>query len=289
MYPPNKLHHKIYNHYCYRKVVKNAMVSPTFTEPSNTHAVWITGLFRSGTTILSRLLKECGANFGPQEDLLESIGTRSKLAPDGFLENYLFMEYSVFQLYHAGGWGDKLPTKDFIEPTEIRHEQFVDHCIRKMHDDRISNKDKIRILKSFGPGNLDTYLNSFMVDAPYVKNPHFCLMSDHMNKWWPNGKFVVIFKHPKHAVSSATKVSPRVDEQLYNNYYAGLVSQKNVLFLYYNDLITQGEHVITNLCKELSLDYNRQCINLIDKNAKIVNDASDNAVFNQMLNKRFGQ
>lgn len=289
MYPPNKLHHRIYNSYCYNKIVKNALVPLTFNAPSDTSAVWLTGLFRSGTTILSKCLELCGANFGPTEDLLQSKGARASLAPDGFLENYMFMEYSVFQLYHAGGWGDIEPSKPFKNPVDIKHDEFVDHCVRKMHDDRISNINKVRLLKSYGPNNLDQYLNSFDTDKPYVKNPHFCLMADHLKQWWPNSKFVVIFKHPAHAIESAKKVSPRVDETLYNSYYSKLIGQKNVHLVFYNELISHTEKIISALCQELSLEFNSDCLGLINKNSAIFSDGSDNTVFNELMSNRVGQ
>lgn len=264
-------------------------MTSTFNSPSNTPVVWLTGLFRSGTTILSKCLELCGAKFGPQEDLLQSKGTRATLAPNGFLENYLFMEYSVFQLYHAGGWGDQVPKKQFKSPVDINHEQFVDHCVRKMHDDRISNRNKARILKSYGPNNLDQYLSSFNTDNPFVKNPHFCLMADHLNKWWPSSTFVVIFKHPDQALESAKRVSPRADETLYNSYYSPFIGQKNAHLVYYNDLVYQTEKIMPTLCQELSLEFNSNSKELIKIDSAPISTDSDNKIFNELMNNRIGQ
>ena len=68
-----------------RRPVKNADPAVTATAP-----LFIGGMFRSGTSLVTKLLIDSGFDAGPENHLLQPIGFRKTLNPNGFFENYLF-------------------------------------------------------------------------------------------------------------------------------------------------------------------------------------------------------
>ena len=67
--------------------------------------VCITGMHRSGTSMVARILLECGVDLGPREDLLEpNTGNR-----EGYWENRRFNELNDRLLDRLGGGWDVPP------------------------------------------------------------------------------------------------------------------------------------------------------------------------------------
>lgn len=79
----------------------------------------ITGMFRSGTTITASLLQLLGFHAGPKDHLLGAIGPRKSLNPEGFLENYPFMDLSMYVFYLTNSYGDAPPEKDQLEKLNL--------------------------------------------------------------------------------------------------------------------------------------------------------------------------
>lgn len=67
--------------------------------------VCITGMHRSGTSMIAHLLKECGLYLGPDEKLIEPAPDN----PDGFWENIDFLEINDQILSEFGGGWDLVP------------------------------------------------------------------------------------------------------------------------------------------------------------------------------------
>lgn len=229
-----------------KRVLKRTLANLEFDvtkklSPDNAlQPLWVTGLFRSGTSITTKIIATLGGDLGPANELLQAKGPRKKLNPDGFFENYLFMDLSMFILHKLGSWGDKPPSASQIanfDLNSIDHAEFCEFTLVEVHDDRISNKDKSSVLKRFSAKHLDAYLKTQFQGIPVVKNPHFCLMPELLNKFWPSGTFLVVFRDPEATLLSAQKVTPRANEELYNTYYERMLAQPNAVFFCYEDML----------------------------------------------------
>ncbi len=211
----------------------------------NIKPLLITGLFRSGTTITARLFNEMGYSAGPDEDLLKARGERKTLNPEGFLENYFFMDISTYLFHKSASWGDIPPGIDNIERMELqnndRHE-LAKFSIIRLHDDRISNLQKLKILAGYNVCEPARYLEANFSDRSFIKNPHFAVLFPYFKKLFPASKVVFVFREPEAAVNSAKKVSPAANYDLYNSYYETAVKEhkagnKNIIFLSYENLV----------------------------------------------------
>src|SRR5512146_1568432 len=67
--------------------------------------VCITGMHRSGTSMIARLLNLCGLYLGPDSD----ISLTAEDNPEGFWENVHFLRLDDEILSELGGAWDKLP------------------------------------------------------------------------------------------------------------------------------------------------------------------------------------
>jgi hypothetical protein len=215
----------------------------------------ITGLFRSGTTITARIVNEMGFSAGPDDHLLKAIGSRKELNPDGFLENHFCMELSMYLLYKTNSWGDTPPGKLSVESLELGEEDdnaMVAFLLMKIHDDRISNMNKLKAQLQGSASHPENYFNFNFAGRSFVKNPHIAVLFSYFKKLFPQSQVLVVFRNPFDAVNSAKKVSPFVNYKLYNSYYKELISEfrngnKNILFFSYDNLIQNSENSLANL------------------------------------------
>lgn len=230
--------------------------------PSNEECtpIWITGLFRSGTSVTTNILMHMGVDLGPSQHLLKAKGQRRKLNPDGFFENYLFMDLSLYLFHLTNSWGDQPPSKDRlrnIDITRIDYNAFIRYSLMEVHDDRISNINKLRVLRKYYPANIKTYLNEHFKKPFAVKNPHFAVLTPILKKEWPKSTFLVVFRYPESTISSAQKVTPRADYLLYTAYYKALLDDKNINAIYfsYDHLIHNPRYSIEILAKQFQLTH----------------------------------
>lgn len=224
-----------------------------FIKPKTAHQtinpLLITGLFRSGTTITSRIIKDMGFSAGPDNHLLKAIGSRKGLNPEGFLENHFCMELSMYLFYKTESWGDSPPAKLRVESLELSEEtdnEMVAFSLMKIHDDRISNMNKLKTQLQGSASHPNLYFNSNFTEKSFVKNPHIAILFPYFKKLFPQSKVLVVFRNPFDAVNSAKKVSPLVNYELYNSYYEELCSEyksgnKNIVFFSYDNLIQNTE------------------------------------------------
>lgn len=79
------------------------------TEESSSTTICVTGMHRSGTSMIARLLHDCGVDFGPEDELQQPVPDNT----EGYFENRQFVKLNEDILAHFGGsWLDppRLPT-----------------------------------------------------------------------------------------------------------------------------------------------------------------------------------
>ncbi|MCW3086370.1 MAG: Sulfotransferase family protein [Bacteroidetes bacterium] len=197
--------------------VKNADPAVAATAP-----LFIGGMFRSGTSLVTKLLMDNGFDAGPENHLLQPIGFRKTLNPTGFFENYLFMEWSMLYMKLHGMSGASMNEPErwkTIMEMNIREEEFARFCILENSDDRISNKNKVDVLKNYSSSNLDQYIQQNFGANPIIKNPHFTLFFNTMFQHWPHSKLLLVFQHPQQVLNSVNSKMLPVDPLLYKRYY----------------------------------------------------------------------
>lgn len=255
--PKNKWHFELYNRNTFRQTMRrinfDAERNP---EVSAVEPVWVTGMFRSGTSIITRILQAIGGNLGPDDHLLQAKGARAVLNPEGFHENYLFMDLSLYLFEQLNAWGDRPPKHAEVEDLDLDdfdHDDFCQYSIVKVHDDRISNVNKRKVLQDYGWANIDEYVANQFKGVPVIKNPHFALLTPVLDRIWPNGKYLVVVRHPGAVLRSALRVTPRADALLYEAYYQALLSHPNAIIVSHEGLLQHPESSVKAMANALGL------------------------------------
>lgn len=227
------------------------------TSSESSAPLLITGLFRSGTTITSRIVNEMGFSAGPEDHLLKAIGSRKELNPDGFLENHFCMDLSMYLFYKTNSWGDAPPSKKTVEEIKLTDDnEMIYFSMVNIHDDRISNVNKIKTQLQGSASRPKNYFDVNFTGRSFVKNPHISVLFPYFKKLFPQSQVLVIFRNPFDAVNSAKSVSPLVNYELYNSYYEELCSEfkagnKNIFFFSYDNLILDPESSVQRLSERL--------------------------------------
>ncbi|MFT6923814.1 MAG: hypothetical protein ACJA1C_002834 [Crocinitomicaceae bacterium] len=249
-----------------RKKTKKNTVTDKEDQP-----IWITGLFRSGTSLTTRILSILGVDLGPEEHLLKAKGSRELLNPEGFQENYLFMDWSLKVFRDLDSWGHAPPSHASVEAydNKIDAKAFAYHSIVEIHDDRISNVDKLKAIRNSSPSNFEAYLSEYFKPPFAIKNPHFSILFPILQRQWANSKFLVVFRNPDDTIASAKKVAPTADYSLYLEYYSRLLeSDLDAIYFSYDALIDHPEKSIKALALALKLDASgaEQAVGLVNAN-----------------------
>jgi hypothetical protein len=255
----NKWYHRVYNNYCLRQVLSNRKLFTDTEEISEEQPLFVTGFFRSGTSITARLLNTLGMHLGPENHLLLAKNERAALNPDGFFENYIFMETSLMAFDKLNSWGHVPPAPEKVQQLQFDEkdrERFAEFTLCGVHDDRISNANKMDALKSFDVLSLDSYLKERFKYPYAVKNPHFAVLSPFLIKKWPKAKFLVCFREPSAAIASAATITPFLDEKVYVKYYSELIKLpiEKVLFFSHSRLFESPASSIKSLVDTLDLN-----------------------------------
>ena len=230
------------------------------TTISEEQPLFVTGFFRSGTSITTRLLQALGIDLGPENHLLLAKNDRAILNPNGFFENYVFMEASLMAFSKLSSWGHIPPTPEMAAQLHFDQndrDQFAGFTLCGVHDDRISNKNKMDALRHFDVLSLNTYLEKKFRYPYAIKNPHFAVFSSFLLKKWPHGKFLVCFREPAAAIASAAAITPLLDENVYLRYYSELVKlpTDKVLFFSHTKLMEAPEASLKALASALNLNH----------------------------------
>lgn len=230
-----------------------------------TEPLWITGMFRSGTSITARIVKAFGASLGADSHLLQAKGWRKELNPEGFFENYLFMDLSMYIFKQLDAWGDSPPDPQRVaqfDLNSIDHKDFCKNSIVEFHDDRISNIDMQKVLTRYSAQTLDAYFEQEFGGFPAVKNPHFCLLAPVLDRYWPGGRYLVVFRNPKDTLRSALKVTPRASYDLYDAYYSRMKGHPNAIFFSHDNLVADPIGSIRKLADSLDFTANAEALNI---------------------------
>jgi hypothetical protein len=236
------LNHLINQVFYFLWKIKHKKIDEPDKEGSETSPLFIGGMFRSGTSMVTKLLIDSGFDAGPKEHLLQAKGKRKALNPNGFFENFLFMEWSMLYMKKHGvnGASLKFPQEwKLITETNITQEEFARFCILVNSDDRISNMNKLDVLIEFSASNMDQYLKLKFREPCVIKNPHFSLFFPVLFQHWPKGKLLLVFQDPYHALFSVNSRMLAVDPLLYNRYYqqALKVNDPRVAFFSLDNLL----------------------------------------------------
>jgi hypothetical protein len=235
---------------------------PVKSDATGAQPLLITGLFRSGTTVTARIIKDMGFSAGPDDHLLKAIGSRKWLNPDGFLENHFFMELSMYLFYKTNTWGDTPPSKVQVESLSLNKQdddEMVRFSIVELHEDRISNVNKLKVQLNASASQPQYYVSKYFSGKTFIKNPHFCVLFPYFRRLFPASDILVVFRHPADAVKSARNVSPFADYNLYEAYYRELCDEfrsgnNRVHFFSYDNLINDTQNSILKLAGFLKLN-----------------------------------
>lgn len=222
----------------------NKKIKPELEVDKELKPLWITGFFRSGTSLTTQIVSCLGYDAGPQNHLLQAKGNRAAWNPNGFGENFLFMDWSLTAFEQMDAWGHQPPSeKDLMDYNinDLSHKSFVKKSIVEIHDDRISNRNKASILKSYFPQNLNAYLRQNFNEKCTIKNPHFALLHPILVKYWPNSSFLLVFRNPDAAIASAEKITGTLNYNLYIQYYLPIVQDQNLSVIYFS-----YDHLLAN-------------------------------------------
>ncbi len=255
----NKWFHQWYNRFCLDKLNKNRnLYTDSTTEISNEKPLFITGFFRSGTSVTAKLLNIMGMDLGPEKHLLKAKNKRAQLNPDGFFENYLFMETSLMLFTKLNSWGHLPPTESALNNFEFSatdKQTFAEFTLCGVHDDRISNKNKMAVLKNYDLFSLNTYLQKEFKFPYAIKNPHFSVMTEFLLKKWPQATLLVCFREPMAAIASAAKITSMLNQEIYLKYYEQLVKlpDNKVAFFSFDHLLKNPQKSLNALCNNFNL------------------------------------
>jgi len=156
------------------------------------NVICIIGMHRSGTSMVARLMNQCGLNLGPEERLLGPNADNTM----GHFEHMGFLEIDDALLKHFGGSWDNPPILNSGWENDINLGELV------------AKAEKL----------IDTFTNS----APWGwKEPRTTLLLPFWQKLLPHLRYVICIRDPLEAARSlATRdgISIRAGAQLWSQY-----------------------------------------------------------------------
>jgi hypothetical protein len=218
--------------------------------------IWVVGMYRSGTSIVTRILQQMGGDIGPSDHLYQPRGWYRKLNPEGFFENFLFEDIARYLLVKAGGNGDDPPVRDLVRMRSWKGSQadLAYHSIFKFHDERITRLHRWNVLRKYGIGNLDTYLQKEFGPNPVIKNGHLTFLTDLLLERWPDSRFVGVFRDPAEVLGSANSMEANTTPELwmaYNNVLLQLAKAGKCTLVHLGSLTADPESTIDRLSDDL--------------------------------------
>lgn len=253
----------------------------------------ISGIFRSGTSITTRILSNAGFDAGPPEHLLQA----TEINPDGYFENYFFMDLSRYLFELTNSYGDNPPAETDVEKIELkdlRDDDFRKFTLLKIHDDRVKNMNKMRVLRKASIHHMPAYLSNCFGKQPLIKNPHFSVLEPFFKKVFPGSKRLVVFRNPSDWKRSAQVVSDKSNEALYDRYYKHYLDSKEagIIFFNYDELLKSPSDSIDKLLRALEIkDANvEELVKLVRKKEKPISDeALQTLSYSELLKRAVNQ
>jgi hypothetical protein len=221
-------------------------------------ALLVSGAFRSGTSVTALLLSNAGYDLGPQHHLLQSTGKYAQYNPDGFLENYFFMELTRYIFHLTGSAGDRPPSRENVDKVlsaALRDEDFREHAIMELRESRVSNRNKADVLSKASVQHVNAYISNAFGKKPLIKNPHFSVLPSFTEKYFPQSKQVVVFRNPDSWHRSALAVTPNANTELYKSYYENYLNAgvEHVIFFDYDRLLAEPQRSVQQLFDALHI------------------------------------
>lgn len=253
----------------------------------------VSGIFRSGTSITTNILSNAGFDVGPQNHLLQA----TEINPDGYFENYFFMDLSRYLFHLTNSYGDNPPEEnliDKIDPKTLRDDAFRKFTLLEIHDDRVSNRNKLDVLKKVSVHHMQEYLSHAFGEKPLIKNPHFSVLEPFFKKVFPGSKRVVVFRNPEGWKKSAQVVSEKSDFDLYEKYYAYYLKsdQEGIIYFNYDNLLSNPEGSIQSLLNALGLEQVSGLVKLVRQKSFATGAQGHSLIsdtYGQLLNKAINQ
>lgn len=214
----------------------------------------VCGIFRSGTSITTNILSQAGFDAGPKDHLLQA----TSINPDGYFENYFFMDLSRYLFQLTNSYGDNPPDTAAVEKIEVknlRNDAFRKFTLLKIHDDRVKNINKMRVLRKASVHHMQAYLSHCFGERPLIKNPHFSVLEAFFKKVFPDSKRLVVFRNPTDWKYSAQMVSDKSNEALYDRYYQHYLDSNDarIVFFNYDQLLNDPQGSIEKLLDALEI------------------------------------
>lgn len=224
----------------------------------------VSGIFRSGTSVTTNILSKAGFDVGPQNHLLQA----TEINPDGYFENYFFMDLSRYLFHLTNSYGDNPPAESVmgkIDPEQLSDDGFRKYTLLEIHDDRVSNINKLRVLRKASVHHMKEYLSNAFAEKPLIKNPHFSVQEPFFSKLFPDSKRVVVFRNPEDWKKSAQVVSKKSDYDLYDKYYAHYLkpNQKEIVFFNYDNLLDRPMESIQVLLETVGAENVNGLVKLV--------------------------
>lgn len=257
-----------------------------FREQNNTEVTFVMGMFRSGTTLTSKVLERFGFNFGSKWRLLRSLRGFEELNPDGFYEDFLFAQLSRMLYRNLDKSGDNPPNINDVENfrlTKINIGEFI-NCSEYLYKEqrilflwRIFAYCLLILMKerAFLSGNLNI-----------VKIPMLTPFYAQLKKWLPNSKFIIVVRNPKSTIKSAKKLSENISIDTYNIYYqhlSSLMENPTSIVISYDNMLQNISKTIKALEKVFNSKYPDSINEIIDIN--LVRNSTSNTYDNTYFKK----
>lgn len=250
--------HSAYNRFTLKRIERG--FSPyTEVDSGFTSPLLVSGAFRSGTSLVTRLLCGAGYDCGPETHLLQPKGRYRKYNPDGYFENYFFMELSRYIFHLTNSAGDDPPEEEslkIISEQGLDDSAFRKYAVLHLRESRVSNSNKERVLKCASVNNCAAYVKAVFGKNPIIKNPHFGVLLPWIENEFPASQHVAVFRNPDDWARSAKAVTGKADISLYEKYYRSHLHSSRVsgrVFINYDKLIESPEDSLQCILQRLGI------------------------------------
>ena len=169
----------------------------------------VTGIYRSGTTLVTSFLEALGVDLGPEEHKFQNVGRLAALDlnPDGFQENFLINDLGRYILQYAGGSGVEFPSFKKLGALSLSAFDNVDfayYAIKVLNDDRVDGQIRRQILNHYNISNINQYFyDHFDTNLWGFKDVHSGAYMPIYLKKWHNAKWICVFREPSSFLKSA--------------------------------------------------------------------------------------
>lgn len=221
---------------------------------STVEPIWILGMFRSGTSFLSNVLYDAGLDFGKPKYLLQAQGKLKDLNPKGFYEDFVFAEISRLILNNINKSGENPPkTKDvnktFFDTIDIN--RLILFSYFYVGEDRISFQNKLSAYFDLKLSGITGYLHKNFRKRFAIKIPLLTFFHRDLLKFWPNSRFIVVFRNPDSVIKSSKILTDKANVDLYSDFYQHLlemeVNTDKIIYVSYDHFLKDPTDTVEKL------------------------------------------